>query len=213
MTGKFITIEGPDGSGKTSALKGIIKKIQNNLVKELVITREPGGSPISEAIREVVLNQDYPEMDKRTEALLFAASRRQHIAEIILPALKEDKIVICDRYVDSSIAYQGAGRDIGTQAVADMNLFATNGTEPDLTLYFDVPSEIGLKRIFEHRQNEINRLDDEKLEFHQKVRKAYQQLAVKNPERIITINAAQPLDKVIDDCIDVLKKKLPESFK
>lgn len=213
MTGKFVTIEGPDGSGKTSALKGIIEKIKVLLATELVVTREPGGNPISEAVRDVVLNQDYPEMDKRTEALLFAASRRQHIVETILPALEANKLVMCDRYVDSSIAYQGAGRDIGMQAVADMNLFATNGTEPDLTLYFDVPSEIGLKRIFEHRQNEVNRLDDEKLAFHQKVRKAYQRLAVENPERIVTIDAAQPLDKVIEDCIKVLMKKLPESFK
>lgn len=213
MTGKFVTIEGPDGSGKTSALKGIIEKIKVLLATELVVTREPGGNPISEAVRDVVLNQDYPEMDKRTEALLFAASRRQHIVETILPALEANKLVMCDRYVDSSIAYQGAGRDIGRQAVADMNLFATNGTEPDLTLYFDVSSEIGLKRIFEHRQNEVNRLDDEKLAFHQKVRKAYQQLAVENPERIVTIDAAQPLDKVIEDCIKVLMKKLPESFK
>ncbi|MCZ2491751.1 dTMP kinase [Dellaglioa carnosa] len=213
MTGKFVTIEGPDGSGKTSALKGIIEKIKVLLATELVVTREPGGNPISEAVRDVVLNQDYPEMDKRTEALLFAASRRQHIVETILPALEANKLVMCDRYVDSSIAYQGAGRDIGMQAVADMNLFATNGTEPDLTLYFDVPSEIGLKRIFEHRQNEVNRLDDEKLAFHQKVRKAYQQLAVENPERIVTIDATQPLDKVIEDCTKVLMKKLPESFK
>ncbi|MHC9532289.1 dTMP kinase [Dellaglioa sp. L3N] len=213
MTGKFVTIEGPDGSGKTSALKGIIEKIQLNLARELVVTREPGGNPISEAVRGIVLNQDYPEMDKRTEALLFAASRRQHIVETILPALEADKLVICDRYVDSSIAYQGAGRDIGTQAVADMNLFATNGTKPDLTLYFDVPSEIGLKRIFEYRQNEVNRLDDEKLAFHQKVRRAYQQLAVENPERIVTIDATQPLDKVIADCVKVLMGKLPESFK
>ncbi|MHC9536608.1 dTMP kinase [Dellaglioa sp. BT-FLS60] len=213
MTGKFVTIEGPDGSGKTSALKGIIEKIQVNLARELVVTREPGGNPISEAVRGIVLNQDYPEMDKRTEALLFAASRRQHIVETILPALEADKLVICDRYVDSSIAYQGAGRDIGTQAVADMNLFATNGTKPDLTLYFDVPSEIGLKRIFEHRQNEVNRLDDEKLAFHQKVRRAYQQLAVENPERIVTIDATQSLDKVIADCVKVLMGKLPESFK
>ena len=171
MRGKFITFEGLDGSGKTTAIKKVIQLLNDHIDKgNIVYTREPGGSQISENIREVILGKDSDKMDKRTEALLYAASRRQHLVEKILPALKEDKIVLCDRFVDSSIAYQGAGRGIDIQAIKNINEFATEELKPDLTFYFDLTPEEGLKRIKDNRQDETNRLDQERLSFYYKVR-------------------------------------------
>ncbi len=137
-------------------------------------------------------------MDVRTEALLYAAARRQHIQETIQPALDENKIVLCDRFVDSSVAYQGAGRQIGEDAVYQMNQFATNGLTPDLTVYVDVPSEVGLARIKAHR-DVVDRLDAETLSFHKRVRAAYQRLAAAHPDRIVTIDATKPLPEVINE--------------
>jgi dTMP kinase len=158
----FITMEGGEGSGKSTAIKEIV----DSLTKEgysVVLTREPGGTPISEEIRNVILDKKNTEMDPWTEALLYAASRRQHIVEKILPALKEGKIVICDRFIDSSLAYQGGARGLGVDKVYAMNQYATDGLLPDLTLLFDIEPEEGLKRIAANAGREVNRLDVEKL--------------------------------------------------
>ncbi|MDN5575339.1 MAG: dTMP kinase [Pediococcus sp.] len=199
MTGKFISFEGPDGAGKTTALNSIVADLTPKLNDNLVVTREPGGNRISEAIRDIILDRKNTEMDDRTEALLYAAARRQHIVETIMPALKSGKMVLCDRYVDSSVAYQGAGREIGVDEVYQMNLFATAGLLPDLTIYFDVPSEIGLRRIMTHRTDEINRLDVEQLSFHKRVRASYLKIAEQNPQRIQVIDATQSKAKVVSD--------------
>ncbi|MGI6023934.1 MULTISPECIES: dTMP kinase [Pediococcus] len=199
MTGKFISFEGPDGAGKTTALNSIVADLTPQLNDNLVVTREPGGNRISEAIRDIILDRKNTEMDDRTEALLYAAARRQHIVETIMPALKSGKMVLCDRYVDSSVAYQGAGREIGVDEVYQMNLFATAGLLPDLTIYFDVPSEIGLRRIMTHRTDEINRLDVEQLSFHKRVRASYLKIAEQNPQRIQVIDATQSKAKVVSD--------------
>lgn len=209
LSGKFITFEGPDGAGKTSVLKAVIKQLNEKLTAQIIETREPGGTKIAEAIRNVILDTKNTAMDPRTEALLFASARRQHIIEIILPALNADKIVFCDRFVDSSIAYQGAGRQIGADEVLEMNKFATNGLTPDLTLYFDVPSEVGLERIQKFRSNEVNRLDKDSLEFHKRVRKEYLDLYSKNKERIVLIDATQPFDVVLKNTMNVLEKHYP----
>ncbi|GEP19107.1 dTMP kinase [Pediococcus argentinicus] len=196
MSGQFITFEGPDGAGKTTVLKDMVSIFESQLNNQLVVTREPGGNPISEAIRSIILDKANTKMDRRTEALLYAAARRQHLIEKVIPALDNNQVVFCDRFVDSSIAYQGAGREIGTDAVYQMNLFATEGLLPDLTIYLDVPSEVGIKRIMTHRTDEVNRLDLEALDFHKKVRAAYLDLAQEYPERIKLVDASQDLEQV-----------------
>ncbi len=208
MNGHFISFEGPDGAGKTTVLQAMVERYQHRLKDQLTVTREPGGNPISEAIRTIILDKNNTEMDARTEALLYAAARRQHLVETILPALEKNHVVFCDRFVDSSIAYQGAGREIGPEEVYEMNLFATEGELPEKTIYLDIPSELGLKRIMTHRTEDVDRLDLEQLDFHQRVRSAYLNLAKKFPERIVVIDASQKLDDVKKDVIEVLDKIL-----
>ncbi|APS42598.1 Thymidylate kinase [Weissella jogaejeotgali] len=201
MSGTFITFEGPDGAGKTSVLRAIVQRLTPLLGDRLVLTREPGGkdSQVAEAIRDLVLDPNLPSMDAWTEALLYAASRRQHLVDTVLPALAADKVVVSDRYVDSSIAYQGGGRDLGIKSVTTINQFATKGVMPTATVYLDIRPEVGLQRIQENRQDEINRLDVEALSFHQRVTDAYHQLAAQYPERFLIINAEQDLADVITD--------------
>jgi len=209
VAGKFVTFEGTDGSGKTSVIKGLLARLdQIGLHDKYLVTREPGGSRISEAIREVILDKKNTEMDQKTEALLYAASRRQHLVEKILPALAADKIVLCDRFVDSSLAYQGAGRGVGVKEVAAINQFATAGLSPDLTLYFDLDPVIGLNRIKKNRQDEVNRLDEEQLSFYQQVRAQYLELARQDPVRIKTIDASQSELQVEAEVFSQLKKYL-----
>lgn len=193
--GQFITFEGPEGSGKTT----VIHKVYEKLNKEynVIITREPGGIKISEAIRKSLLDSD-DDMDERTEALLFAAARRQHLVEKIIPQLEDGGIVLCDRFVDSSLSYQGYAREIGVKEVQAINEFAIENLYPDLTLYFDVPAEIGLNRIKDNQRN-ANRLDKEKIEFHHKVTDGYKKLISEYPDRIKVIDATQSLEKVIED--------------
>lgn len=208
----FITFEGTDGSGKTSVIKAIVEQLERNGETRYILTREPGGNRISEAIRNVILNDRFTEMDKRTEALLYAAARRQHIIETIKPALSDGKMVLCDRFVDSSIVYQGAGRSIGADEIVKINEFATDGLKPDLTIFLDVDPELGLERIKQHRQGEINRLDHEKMSFYKTVHNAYLKLADKEPKRIIRVDASQPLDTVLFEVLDILKQRAPEFF-
>ncbi|WP_125710856.1 dTMP kinase [Lacticaseibacillus porcinae] len=209
MAGRFITFEGPDGAGKTSVLQAVLPQLEQALNRSVVLTREPGGAKISEKIRDLILDPENTEMDARTEALLYAASRRQHLVEKILPALAEDQVVVCDRFVDSSVAYQGAGRGIGESAVLAMNQFATAGLEPSLTIYLDVPSDIGLARIKAHRKTtQYDRLDQEKLDFHQRVRAAYLRLADANPQRFVTIDATQDFETVVSQSLAQLLKHL-----
>lgn len=197
-SGIFITLEGPEGAGKTT----IAQRIMENLKQEgypVIYTREPGGVSISEQIRQVLLNKQNTEMDIRTEALLYAAARRQHLVEKVIPALETGTIVLCDRFIDSSLAYQGYARGLGIEEVYKINEFAANGTMPDLTLYFDISPEIGLRRIQQNKEREVNRLDLETLDFHQKVREGYWQLLERFSERIMKINAEQPIELVFQD--------------
>lgn len=197
-SGIFITLEGPEGAGKTT----IAQRIMENLKQEgypVIYTREPGGVSISEQIRQVLLNKQNTEMDIRTEALLYAAARRQHLVEKVIPALETGTIVLCDRFIDSSLAYQGYARGLGVEEVYKINEFAANGTMPDLTLYFDISPEIGLRRIQQNKEREVNRLDLETLDFHQKVREGYWQLLERFSERIMKINAEQPIELVFQD--------------
>ncbi|MCY6484779.1 dTMP kinase [Clostridium aestuarii] len=201
--GLFITLEGPDGSGKSSIIKLIEEYLQQKNV-EYISTREPGGIAISEQIREVILNKGNTAMDGRTEALLYAASRRQHLAEKVIPSLKAGKIVVCDRFVDSSLAYQGYARGIGIDEVMKINEFAIDGHMPDLTLYLDVRPEVGLERIAKNKNREVNRLDLENIDFHKKVREGYFILFEKYSDRIKKIDAEKSIEKVFEDVKKVL---------
>lgn len=213
MTGIFITIEGPDGAGKTTVIKELNKRLEKEVKVGIVLTREPGGIPIAEKIRQIILDPENTEMDERTEALLYAAARRQHLVERVLPALAKEELVICDRFVDSSVAYQGSARGIGEAEILELNQFAIEGHLPDLTLYLDVPSEVGLARINQGRRaTELDRLDKEDLAFHQKVRTGYLALLDKYPERIHLIDAKEDIEKVVKNCYDLIKETYPSIF-
>lgn len=212
MKGLFITIEGPDGAGKTSVIEKLFPQLQQAVNTAVMKTREPGGIAIAEEIRQVILDPDNDKMDDRTEALLYAAARRQHLVEKVWPALENGTLVLCDRFVDSSLAYQGAGRKIGIKAVAAINEFAIEGTTPDLTLYLDLEAKVGLARIQQTRQEQIDRLDAESIEFHERVRAAYLQIAAENPARIKVIDANQSLEQVVADCFAKIQTYYPKYF-
>ncbi|MBR6226336.1 MAG: dTMP kinase [Bacilli bacterium] len=203
----FITFEGGEGAGKSTAIKRIVEKLTSEGY-EIVLTREPGGTPIAEEIRNVILDKKNTAMDPRTEALLYAASRRQHLVEKVIPALKEGKLVLCDRFIDSSLAYQGGARGIGIDNVYNMNLFATEGMLPDLTILFDIKPEEGLARIAANSQREVNRLDVEKLAFHNKVRDSFHELAKKFPERFVIIDASKSPDEVFEESYKAIEDRL-----
>ena len=203
----FITLEGPEGSGKTTAVEAAVKRLEE-MGYQIVRTREPGGTPIAEQIRNVILDKGNTAMDGRTEALLYAASRRQHLVEKVWPALKEGKIVICDRYLDSSLAYQGGARGLGIDEVLNVNLFATENTWPDLTLLFDIKPEIGLARISANADREVNRLDLEKIEFHNKVRESFLALAKRFPDRFVIIDASLNREEVAKATMEAILSRL-----
>ncbi len=203
----FVTVEGPEGSGKSSVMKRVAERLQKEGF-DVVLTREPGGTPIAEQIREVILNKENTKMDKITEALLYAASRRQHLVEKVWPLTKEGKLVISDRFLDSSLAYQGGARGIGIDKVLEINMAATEGYYPDLTLLFDVAPEVGLARIAANKGREVNRLDLEKIEFHREVRQTFLDLAQRFKDRFVIIDASQPFEKVIEDAYKAIKDRM-----
>lgn len=192
---KFITLEGPEGSGKTTIARMLVDALRQQGFA-IFATREPGGTEIAEQIRHIILDPRHTAMDARAEALLYAASRRQHMVEKINPALQRNEHVLCDRFIDSSLAYQGHGRRIGIDAVLQLNLFATEGKLPDATLFFDVSPEVGLARIDAHKGREVNRLDLERLDFHKDVREGYMEVIQRYPQRFHIIDANQPLETV-----------------
>ena len=203
----FITFEGPDGAGKST----IIKLVHEKLLQDgfnIVLTREPGGTPIAEKIRDIILDNSNQALDARTEALLYAASRRQHLVEKIWPALKEGKIVLCDRFLDSSLAYQGGGRNLGVENVLNINLFATENTYPDLTLFFDVSPEIGLARVSKDKKRVADRLDNENENFHDKVYKTFKEIIEQNKNRIVVIDASKSIDEVVETTYKIIKERL-----
>lgn len=207
VSGYFITFEGGEGAGKTSILHSIAGKLEN-LGFDIVTTREPGGIDIAEKIRNIILNPLHTEMDGRTEALLYAAARRQHLVEKVFPALEEGKIVLCDRFIDSSLAYQGHARGLGIDEVFTINQFAIQNAMPNLTLFFDIEPRKGLERIAANKDRERNRLDLEKLHFHEKVYEAYQLLVERFPNRINVINADQTIEKVEEDSLSLITQYL-----
>ncbi len=205
MKGLFITFEGPEGAGKTTIVEELKKYTEAKGIS-CVFTREPGGISISEQIRDIILNRENTLMDGRTEALLYAASRRQHLVEKVIPALNSGKIVICDRFIDSSLAYQGYARDLTMEAVMAINSFAIDEYMPNITIYLDIDPELGLSRISKNSEREINRLDLEVLDFHKKVRAGYKLLVQKYPKRIIEIDASQDISAVLEAVLDTLRE-------
>ncbi|WP_342433788.1 dTMP kinase [Neobacillus sp. FSL H8-0543] len=204
-TGVFITFEGPDGAGKTTILKMVA-----NQLKDALVTREPGGIDIAEQIRNVILAKENTAMDPRTEALLYAAARRQHLVEKVKPALEAGKVVLCDRFVDSSLAYQGHARGLGIDEVLTINQFAIEQMMPHLTIYFDIEPEKGLKRISSNKGREINRLDLENLEFHTKVREGYHLLLDRFADRMVKIDASGSIEEVFNQTIRILDRTLTQ---
>ena len=194
----FITFEGPEGAGKTTILARVATRLKE--LGEVLVTREPGGIKIAEKIRAIILDPEHIEMDERTEALLYAAARSQHYFERVAPALQQHKIVLCDRFIDSSLAYQGYARGLGIKDVLKINQFAIGNIMPDITILFDIEPAVGLARIAANDTREINRLDKESLAFHEKVRAGYKEVAKMYPERTIVIDA--------DDKIEVVEEKV-----
>lgn len=204
-TGYLISLEGGEGAGKSTILDKLINYLDNHDV-DYISTREPGGVHISEQIRDIILDKDNTEMDPKTEALLFAAARRQHLVQKVVPALNEGKVVIMDRYVDSSLIYQGYVRGMGIEEVFELNQYAIEDLLPDATLYFDLSPEVGLSRINKDKDREINRLDLENDSFHHRVREGYLKLADRF-DRIVVIDAEKAIDDVFEQVISILVER------
>lgn len=201
MRGKFITIEGTDGSGKSTQIELLMDYLRKKGA-DVIFTREPGGTQISEKIREIILDVNNSEMTGITEALLYAAARSQHVEEKIIPALEAGKIIVCDRFVDSSIAYQGAARGLGAEKIMGINEAALHGIIPDMTLFFDLSPEKGILR--KKNERALDRLEKEKMDFHEKVYEGYKNLCKKYPERIKPIDADRSIDEVHSEVIEVI---------
>jgi dTMP kinase len=202
----FITFEGPDGSGKTTQARLLAEWLRERGY-EAVLTREPGGTDIGDQIRTVLHDPANGAMDARTEILLYSASRAQHVAQRIRPALAAGQIVVSDRYADSTLAYQGHGRGLDLETLRQITDFATGGLTPDLTLYLDIPPEEGLER----RQvggDEWNRLDAEALDFHQRVRTGYLRLIKAEPERWVVVNGDRPVEEVREEIRGVVEERM-----
>ncbi len=199
----FITFEGGEGTGKTTLIKDIADILKRDY--DVLTSREPGGSMIAEAIRDVILNPKYKGVTPNTEALLLAASRAQHLDEVILPALLENKIVLCDRYLDSSLAYQAYARDLGFDFVLNINQYATYHM-PELTFYIDLDPLVGMSRI--SNRSKYDRLDQETVIFHQRVREGYLKIAKMYPDRIVIIDGTQSIDKIKEQIISKIKESI-----
>ncbi|MGI6711299.1 MAG: dTMP kinase [Bacillota bacterium] len=193
MRGKFITFEGPDGSGKTTQVR-LIAEYLGGAGYHVLTTREPGGTVISEKIRDILLDPANDTLADRSEVFLYAAARAQHVEQLIKPALADGKVVICDRFIDSTLAYQGFGRGIDLDFLQTVNEMAAGGLLPDITIILDIDSHIGLERIRCNRRKD--RLEGEKLEFHHRVRQGYLKIAQKYPQRIRVVSAEEGIEEV-----------------
>lgn len=191
--GIFITMEGPDGAGKSTQID-LLRGYLLERGYDIIVCREPGGTVISEAIREVILNKDYKNMGHMTELLLYAAARAQLVEEVIQPALEEGKVVICDRFIESSAVYQGIARGMGIDLVYEINQFAVGSTMPDITILLDIDAETGIGR--KKQQAELDRMESEKLEFHKKVVEGYRLLAERDKNRMVKIDGRNSIQEI-----------------
>lgn len=205
--GLFITFEGGEGAGKTTLIAALHERLEQ-AGRQVITTREPGGIAIAEQIREIILDRHHTAMDARTEALLYAAARCQHFAERIRPALESGKIVLCDRFIDSSLAYQGYARGLGIETVYEINRFAIDSMMPDRTIYLDIDPRIGLERVQSDTDREVNRLDLEKVSFHEQVRLGYIELIDRFPDRIVAVDANRHPDLVAQEVWSILWREI-----
>lgn len=205
--GLFIVFEGGEGSGKSTMIDKVYEWLRE-CNYDCIKTREPGGISIAEQIRQVILNKENTDMDSRTEALLYTAARRQHLVEKVIPALENGQVVLCDRFLDSSLAYQGFARGIGIDEIYEINKFAIGDCMPDISILFDISPELGMERINKNSQREVNRLDLESLDFHNKVREGYDIVYKNNKDRMVKINAEEPIDKVFDNVKNIISNLL-----
>ncbi|MFA5880758.1 MAG: dTMP kinase [Eubacteriales bacterium] len=211
MKGIFITFEGPDGSGKTTQMEMLGERLES-LGRDVVYTREPGGTGIGEDIRDILLDSSNTAMVHRTEALLYAAGRAQHVDELIKPALGQGKIVLCDRFIDSTIAYQGFGRGIDLGFLNELNNIAVAGLLPDLTLILDIDPALGIERINEKRVLKSgrakDRIEQEHINFHERVRKGFHHLAASDPKRCRIINGGKDTETVHRELFRIVNEVL-----
>lgn len=198
MKGLFITFEGPDGAGKTTQVQKFAEALSQQGY-DVLLTREPGGTPISDKVRELILTPEHQEMDDTTEVLLYAASRAQHVHEKVIPSLQNGKIVICDRFVDASIAYQGYGLGIPVEEVEQINRFATSGLVPDRTYMLDVPVAEGKARLL--ARSGLDRIEQKGEAYHERVREGFRTLAAQHPERIRVVNAYRSIEVIADEIL------------
>jgi len=201
----FVTLEGPDGGGKSTQARELAAHLRQGGV-DVLLTREPGGTPIGDQIRNVLMSLDNASMIPRAEFLLFSASRAQLVHQVIRPHLEKDGVVICDRFYDSSLAYQGYGHQLDLEVLRTITAFATGGLKPDLTLLLDLPAEFGLGRRRE--AGHWNRLDDYDLEFHRRLRRGYQLMTTAEPERWVVVDATQPMDDVQAEIRSIVARRL-----
>lgn len=205
----FITFEGTEGSGKTSVLAKLKEKFASEDLT-VVTTREPGGSVISEEIREVILNKKHALMDPWTEVLLYIAARRQHLVEKIFPETNSNKVIICDRFSDSTLAYQGYGRKLDISKINAIQDMAFDNFKPNLTIFFDIDPKEGLKRA-KKRIEENNRLDEEKLKFHKLVYQGYKEIIKNNPDRFKIVDASKKFEEVLEEVYQIIKQFISEN--
>lgn len=203
--GLFITFEGTDGSGKTTQIK-LAEEYLKKLDREVVLSREPGGTKVSELIRDLILSPENTGIVPLTETILYAASRAQHVEQLIKPALEAGKIVICDRFVDSSYAYQGGGRGVDLKIIADVNRIAIEGVIPDITFFLDIDPDVALQRRI--NATGADRIEQENIDFHRRVYKGYKKMALLYPERIKTIDARRTIQEISSEVNEYLDRLL-----
>jgi dTMP kinase len=206
--GLFITFEGTDGAGKTTQIQRLAADLRQTSY-DVCLTREPGGTPISEQIRDMLLNPDHSEMAATTELLLYAASRAQHVSEVIKPALEAGKVVISSRFADAMVVYQGYGRGLDLERIHRLNRIATDGVTPDVTFVLDLPVEIGLQRV-QNSRGGLDRLEREKIEFHRRLREGYQTIAQQEPQRLKIIDAQVSPKQVYAQIQSIIQPLLPQ---
>ena len=206
--GLFITFEGTDGAGKTTQIQRLTADLRRTGY-DVCLTREPGGTPISEQIRDMLLNPDHSEMAATTELLLYAASRAQHVSEVIKPVLEAGKVVISSRFADAMVVYQGYGRGLDLESIHRLNRIATDGVTPDVTFVLDLPVEIGLQRV-QNSRGGLDRLEREKIEFHRRLREGYQTIAQQEPQRLKMIDAQVSPKQVYAQIQSIIQPLLPQ---
>jgi dTMP kinase len=215
VKGIFITFEGPDGAGKTTQLKRLAAVLEQT-GRDIVITREPGGTPIGDQIRSIILSPDNKEMVDQTEVLLYAASRAQHVHELILPSLEAGKIVLCDRFIDASVAYQAYGLGIDPAVVEEINRFASSGLQPARTYLLDIPAEVGYERLRSRAgaqpQAGLDRIEQKALDYHRKVREAFLKIAREHQQRVCLVDANRTEDEIAEDILKDCQRLLDQVF-